>query len=299
VEIVFLDTETTGFGSPPNDKMVEIAVVGYNGDILLDTLVNPERPMGATFVHGITHEMVQDAPTFEECWETQMKNIFTGKHIVIFNASFDTRFFPDQLECAGKISCAMVGYQRVYKAEGGESNKYNLGVAMDHIGYSIEGDRHRALADTLACRAVWLWLEERISQRNLGISMDEFEYRAPMNISEREFTLGSNFDPSDTTKMEPLDKYQSSIETSHAYEVITENHLTLKIGDTVFLNIDPEKNPSSLDEITIEDTVNSNISVDKLIGKKCGNIISSFNYYGGLVNVQIADIKRNVYKKSC
>ena len=294
MEIVFLDTETTGFGSPPNDKMVEIAVVGYNGDVLLDTLINPERPMGATFIHGITPEMVQDAPTFEECWEMQMKNIFTGKHIVIFNASFDTRFFPDQLECAGKISCAMVGYQRVYRAEGGKSNKYNLGVAMNYIGYSIEGDRHRALADTLACRAVWLWLEERISQSDLGISMGDFEYRAPMNISEREFTLGPNFSSSDREEITQLGENQNAIYSSHSYEVNTENQLILNIGDTVFLNIEPENNPISLDEIAIEDNANQNISVDKLIGKKCGDIISGFNYYGGLVNIQIANIKRNV-----
>ena len=294
MEIVFLDTETTGFGSPPNDKMVEIAVVGYNGDVLLDTLINPERPMGATSIHGITPEMVQDAPTFEECWEEQMKNIFTGKHIVIFNASFDTRFFPDQLECAGKISCAMVGYQRVYRAEGGKSNKYNLGVAMNYIGYSIEGDRHRALADTLACRAVWLWLEERISQSDLGISMGDFEYRAPMNISEREFTLGPNFSSSDREEITQLGENQNAIYSSHSYEVNTENQLILNIGDTVFLNIEPENNPISLDEIAIEDNANQNISVDKLIGKKCGDIISGFNYYGGLVNIQIANIKRNV-----
>jgi DNA polymerase III epsilon subunit-like protein len=294
MEIIFLDTETTGFGSPPSDKMVEIAVVNYNGDVLLDTLLNPKRPMGATFIHGITHEMVQEAPTFEECWEEQMKDIFTGKHIVIFNASFDTRFFPDQLECAGKISCAMVGYQQVYKAEGGESRKYNLGVAMDHIGYSIEGDRHRALADTLACRAVWLWLEERTSQKNIGISMDGFEYRAATNISEREFTLGPNFGSSDRRDITPLENHEISIENSHFHKVNIDNPLTVNFGDTVFLNIDPEMHTISLDEIFIEERAKSNISVDKLIGKKCGDIINDFNYYGGLISIQIANIERNI-----
>ena len=81
---------------------------------------------------------------------------------------------------------------------------------------------------------------------------------------------------------------------TNSYEVNTENQLILNIGDTVFLNIEPENNPISLDEIAIEDNANQNISVDKLIGKKCGDIISGFNYYGGLVNIQIANIKRNV-----
>ena len=40
---VYLDTETTGRGIAWGDKIVEISIVGENGFVLLDTLVDPER----------------------------------------------------------------------------------------------------------------------------------------------------------------------------------------------------------------------------------------------------------------
>ena len=45
MQTLFLDTETTGL-TPPNDKLVEIAIVDDGGDTILDTLINPERPKG-------------------------------------------------------------------------------------------------------------------------------------------------------------------------------------------------------------------------------------------------------------
>ena len=51
---------------PQHDKLVEVAIVDEDGAIILDTLVNPERPIGfATQIHGISNEMVASAPTLE------------------------------------------------------------------------------------------------------------------------------------------------------------------------------------------------------------------------------------------
>ena len=160
----FLDTETTGL-HPPHDKLVELAIINEAGDVVLDTLVNPERPIGyATQIHGISDEMVASAPTMENLWP-QIFNIVTGNHIVIYNAQFDTRFFPDQLNCAAKISCAMLRFAPIY----GEMHSYygdyawqKLTTAAACIDYEWVGDAHRALADTLATRALWIWMENRL-----------------------------------------------------------------------------------------------------------------------------------------
>ena len=54
--LVVIDVETTGFGT--NDRLVEIAAVTLDPDSLetvdeYDTLINPERDVGPTHVHGI------------------------------------------------------------------------------------------------------------------------------------------------------------------------------------------------------------------------------------------------------
>lgn len=66
--IVFFDLETTGT-STTNDRIVELCAIRINSDGSreeLNHLVNPTIPIapGATAVHGITDEMVQDKPTF-------------------------------------------------------------------------------------------------------------------------------------------------------------------------------------------------------------------------------------------
>ena len=41
------------------------------------------------------------------------------------------------------------------------SRSVKLQKAAEHVGHTWTGDAHRALADALACRSVWLWLESR------------------------------------------------------------------------------------------------------------------------------------------
>ena len=153
LDIIFLDTETTGLYD--SDKIIELAIVDHSGRTLFNQLINPERSIENSYIHGITDSMVSGQPTLEECWE-EIEAILNAKHIIIYNKSFDTRFFPDHLRCAEKVSCAM---QRFRNFHGGK--KYNLQYATQHIGYSWKGTAHRALADTLASRAVWLWLDQK------------------------------------------------------------------------------------------------------------------------------------------
>ena len=58
---VVVDVETTGFGR--SDKIVEIAAITLDSATWetigeYDTLINPERDVGPTGVHGITASMV-------------------------------------------------------------------------------------------------------------------------------------------------------------------------------------------------------------------------------------------------
>lgn len=154
---LYLDTETTGFSAYSGDVIVEVAIVDDTGRTIMDTLVNPRRPIPwqATNVHGITDAMVRGKPSIEQLLP-RIHEIIANEHVVVYNAAFDTQFFPDRLRQARMVSCAMT---RFAQEQGGPWRK--LEVAARHVGHCWTGDAHRALADALACRSVWLWLEQR------------------------------------------------------------------------------------------------------------------------------------------
>lgn len=65
--IAFFDLETTGVNIS-TDKIVEIAIVKLMPDgtrIAKRKLINPEQPILNSDIHGVTDEMVKDAPTFK------------------------------------------------------------------------------------------------------------------------------------------------------------------------------------------------------------------------------------------
>jgi DNA polymerase-3 subunit epsilon len=68
--LAFLDLETTGV-NPGADRIVEIAIVKIMPDGTRQVkrkLLNPEMPIPqqSSDIHGITNEMVKDAPTFKQ-----------------------------------------------------------------------------------------------------------------------------------------------------------------------------------------------------------------------------------------
>jgi DNA polymerase-3 subunit epsilon len=86
---VILDTETTGLYDA---EIVEIAIVNHKGEPLLNTLIKPSIPIPAevTEIHGITDEMVADAPTFPEVY-SRIVEVLENKRILIYNSEFDIK----------------------------------------------------------------------------------------------------------------------------------------------------------------------------------------------------------------
>lgn len=160
---LFIDHEATG-GHPPRDTIYEIAIVDDAGNAVLDTLVDPERPLpsGAKY-RGLTESDFQGKPTLRQLWPT-LDAIMTGCHIVIWNTDQDRRFYPQRLGVAGHLSCAMKRFAPIYGDYSTFHNDYtfkSLKVAADYIKYQIDGPPHRALTDAMTCRAVWQWMENR------------------------------------------------------------------------------------------------------------------------------------------
>lgn len=69
IEFAVLDVETTGF-SKKLDRIVEIAIIRINssGEFIrqYETLVNPQRDVGASAIHRISASDVVNAPIFED-----------------------------------------------------------------------------------------------------------------------------------------------------------------------------------------------------------------------------------------
>lgn len=98
-----VDVETTGF-FPGRDRIVEIAVVRTDtrGRVLDEwcTLVNPERPVGATHIHGITSAQVRRAPRFVDL-VGELNARLAGRALVAHNAVFDLGFLRSEYARAG------------------------------------------------------------------------------------------------------------------------------------------------------------------------------------------------------
>lgn len=87
---LYLDTETTGLGRL--DEIVEISILDSEGDVLLDQLVRPTKPIppDALAIHKITDEMVKDAPTWIQVWP-EVEAVMQGRVVAIYNADYDAR----------------------------------------------------------------------------------------------------------------------------------------------------------------------------------------------------------------
>ncbi|WP_078553307.1 ATP-dependent DNA helicase DinG [Bacillus alkalicellulosilyticus] len=101
---VVIDLETTG-QTPGNDRIIQIgAVLLEDGEITerFTTFVNPEIPIPSFIYHltGITDEMVQRAPTFEQV-VPELLPMLENAFFVAHNVTFDLSFLHKEIEEAG------------------------------------------------------------------------------------------------------------------------------------------------------------------------------------------------------
>lgn len=106
-KILFLDIETTGLESSVH-RIVEISLVLYSmeGEVIdkFTTLVNPGMtiPDAVIEIHGITNEIVADAPHFSDIANLVYKMIVEAKIIGGYNSNrFDVPFIHEEMSRAG------------------------------------------------------------------------------------------------------------------------------------------------------------------------------------------------------
>ncbi|MFT3901625.1 MAG: exonuclease domain-containing protein [Niabella sp.] len=103
--LAFIDLETTGVNLG-SDRIVEIAIVKILPDgskSVKRKLINPEMPIpkASSDVHGITDDMVKDAPTFAQVAQ-ELKQILDGCDLGGYNSNrFDVPLLVEEFLRAG------------------------------------------------------------------------------------------------------------------------------------------------------------------------------------------------------
>ncbi len=153
IEIV-LDTETTGLDYT-REKMVEFAALRLENGKIKDefqTLINPEQHIrkSSMAIHGITHEMVADAPTEAEAMPKILE--FIGDYpIVAHNCIFDYTFLNEaSLRTTGnELKNPRVDSQQMFKEVYPDLFSHGLDALSAKFNVDLE-NHHRAMADTMA-----------------------------------------------------------------------------------------------------------------------------------------------------
>lgn len=98
IPFVALDTETTGLG--PDDRIVQIAFASFydEGLRVKKWLVYPGRPIPevVTRIHGITDDMVRDAPTFRDILDEVLSELNRAPWVA-HNLPFDAKMLAKEI----------------------------------------------------------------------------------------------------------------------------------------------------------------------------------------------------------
>jgi DNA polymerase-3 subunit epsilon len=148
----YVDTETAGGRAGP-ESILEIAIIDETGRVLLDTLIDPGRPIDpfVARIHGITDAMIRGAPRWDDV-APEAARLLAGTEFVAHSVAFDRAVVGAAAAAAARFTCTVSLCRRKL----GRAHK--LRVAAEMAGHVPAGRWHRAAADALACRTVHRWL---------------------------------------------------------------------------------------------------------------------------------------------
>lgn len=193
VTFVAFDTETSG-AFPVGFEIVEMGAVKWRGSQILDSfqaLIKPAVPMGEEVIkiHGITNEMVADAPSIDAVLPQFMQ--FLGDAVLVaHHAPFDLGFLVYELERFGfKIPstpalCSSLLARRLIP----ESENHRLQTLVKFLNLG-ENKAHRALDDAESCQRL---VEICLNRVGDSSSLAEVVNKMGKRIAWADYTLLSS-----------------------------------------------------------------------------------------------------------
>ncbi len=161
--VLFFDLELTGVYD--HDEILSISITDGNGKIIMDTLVKPahkKKWKQTEKIHGITPDMVVDAPMLDDLIPT-IKEIFAGAdNLIAYGVStdyshikyiYDTEAEREALH--KKTRCASIEFVRFQSEHYPDLVHASLSDAMALLEIEWDGVAHTSIADTIGCAKVW------------------------------------------------------------------------------------------------------------------------------------------------
>lgn len=177
--IAVIDVETTGLYN--KDRVVEIAIVTMDGagNVIdeFDTLINPMRDVGPTWIHGISASMVRDAPRFEDIAGHVAARVH-GAVCVAHNLRFDARMVGHEFARVGIAVDWGRGLDTL------SVTRCKLGQACSDYDVPLD-NAHRALADARATGQLMVAVAEQFERCGQAAQANPIQVNA-MRIHTRD-----------------------------------------------------------------------------------------------------------------
>lgn len=154
-----------------------IGLVGAKNDkVVLEEyyLINPCEEFNDynVLIHGITSDMVEDAPIFPEVWQ-KIKKYFMGTIIIAHNAMFDLnvlkalidKYDLEKPNC--KIACTLKISEKMWKEE---VVNHKLNTISAYLG--VKHNHHNALSDSYICHEIVKRTIRCLNVSTLGEAME-------------------------------------------------------------------------------------------------------------------------------
>lgn len=173
--LIFVDLETSG-ANFANDRVIEIGFVEVdaNGVREWSSLVNPGVPVSdfITGLTGIDTAMVAAAPRFDELAPELLERL-RGRLFIAHNARFDYTFLKREFKRLGvdfraPCLCTVKLSRKLFP----EHHRHSLDALLTRYAISIDGDRHRALADARVLWALWQRWHELLPPATIGQAVE-------------------------------------------------------------------------------------------------------------------------------
>lgn len=151
VHFAVVDIETTGLFPAKHDRIVEFAcmLLGADGREIeyYETLINPERDIGPTHIHGISAKDVIKAPTFKDVMD-DILYLLKDAVLVAHNARFDWGFIAHEFKLNGRFIPELPRACTIQLARRIDSNipGHKLSVVCDYLDIPF-GNAHTAMGD--------------------------------------------------------------------------------------------------------------------------------------------------------
>lgn len=154
MDFVAIDFETADYGS---DSACAVGLVRVSDGKIVDTatcLIRPPRErFEFTYIHGITWQMVADAPRFAEAWRLARPMLAGAERLVAHNAPFDRAVLRACCSAAG-LSMPRIPFACTVRLARRAWNLYptKLPDVCRHLCIPLK--HHDAASDAHACAEI-------------------------------------------------------------------------------------------------------------------------------------------------